>query len=135
MFLRDDPLSDLNSSEDAFGHKEYSEALADAVVEAKSGFTLGVFGDWGIGKTTIAKDNLRLLLQQRLGRKKVAFAYFDVWKYEGDSLQRQFIRDVGRQFRTQHALHGWDEDKEDDELLGDVGRFREALGFSLRSVV
>lgn len=102
-FLRDDPIEDLSSG-DHFGHGAYTEVLADAVLEASPPFTIGVFGNWGVGKTTIAKAYLESALKKKSGKRNIGYAYFDVWKYEGDSLRRQFLREVARQFKDRKFL-------------------------------
>lgn len=101
-FASDEPIRDL-VSKDLFGHRAYSEALAKAVLEATPPFTIGVFGSWGEGKTSITKDYLKSALA-RAGGDRVAYAYFDAWKYEGDSLRRQFLRDIGKQLENSKAL-------------------------------
>src|SRR5690349_12956543 len=90
-FARDVPVDDLETG-DHFGHYAYSKTLARAVLDAVPPFTIGVFASWGVGKTTIAKDHLERALGE--SGASVAYAYFDVWKYEGDSLRRQFLRDT-----------------------------------------
>ena len=102
-FVRDDPIADL-SVRDHFGHGAYTEVLAEAVLQATPPFTIGVFGTWGVGKTTITKSYLALALRKKAGDKKIAYAYFDVWKYEGDSLRRQFLREVAEQFKRAENL-------------------------------
>ncbi len=89
-FLPDMPA---DIAEDRFGHLVQTEALVDAILASPQPFTLGVFGDWGVGKTTVARDFLRPALVRRIGNKSVCgFVYFDAWKYEGDSLRREFLR-------------------------------------------
>ena len=84
-FAHDEPV-DLKR--DAFGHADYVRALASMVTDEKPPSTVGVFGPWGVGKSTIIGG-----LQESLP-EETAFAYFDAWRYEDDSLRRQFLRDV-----------------------------------------
>jgi hypothetical protein len=117
-FVRDDPIADL-STEDSFGHRAYSEVLADAILAAQPPFTIGVFGDWGVGKTTITKTHLAGVLKAKLKERPLAYAYFDVWKYEGDSLRRQFLRDVAQQLNDNKVLKSYDPEKELEDLVVD----------------
>src|SRR6266568_364361 len=119
-FVRDDPVADLNT-EDSFGHRAYSEVLADAILAAQPPFTIGVFGDWGVGKTTITKTHLAEVLRAKLKGRALAYAYFDVWKYEGDSLRRQFLRDVAQQLKDEKMLpKSYDPETELEDLLVDT---------------
>lgn len=118
-FVRDDPVADL-SERDHFGHQAYAEVLADAILKATPPFTIGVFGSWGVGKTTIAKTHLAEALQAKKGSEKIAYAYFDVWKYEDDSLRRQFLREVASQFKTSKVVpKAYDPEKELQDLVVD----------------
>ncbi len=80
--LPDDPsLTDID-----FGHEEVADTLVKIVSSAKPPFTIGLFSKWGTGKTIIAK-----LIEDKLRNSDIKVVYFDVWKYENDSLRRQFL--------------------------------------------
>jgi hypothetical protein len=82
---------------DAFGHSDYARAAADILVGEETPLTLGLFGPWGLGKTWIV---------EQIGRSigdRAAFAYFDVWRYEGDALRRQFLRSLAAQLHPAEA--------------------------------
>jgi hypothetical protein len=99
--LRPDVPADLRQ-EDAFGHGDYAAAAVDTLLEAEAPFTLGVFGDWGIGKTTIIRA-----IGDRVRAAGSAFVIFDVWRYEDDALRRQFLREVAQQLRETNQLRRW----------------------------
>lgn len=134
-FVPDEPVADL-SSKDLFGHHAYTEALAKAVLAARAPFTIGVFGSWGVGKTTIAKDYLASALA-RDGDSHVAYAYFDAWKYEGDSLRRQFLRDIAGQLKATGALKkSYEPDTELEDLRSDVREtVEDNIGISWRRLL
>jgi hypothetical protein len=94
-FLRDEPV-DLKN--DAFGHADYVRTLAEMTSDASPPATVGVFGPWGVGKSTIIGG-----LGHELPRH-VAFAYFDAWRYEGDSLRRQLLKDIAGQLDREKRL-------------------------------
>jgi Cdc6-like AAA superfamily ATPase len=120
-FTRDEPIPDLSVA-DAFGHAAVSQALARAVLEASPPFTLGIFGEWGVGKTTVAKEQLRSAIQGEARRRNLSatYAYFDVWKYEEDSLRRAFLQDVAAQLAEGGHVRNYDPEKKLTDLVWDV---------------
>ena len=111
---RADQIQELDGENaDQFGHREYADAILGALPAFPSPFTLGLFGPWGTGKSTILGDIGSRLNDE--GGDDSAMAVFDAWRYEGDSLRREFIREVGSQLVESGAI---DEDEYDlgDEL-------------------
>lgn len=97
-FLSDQPLNTPEEFESsAFGHREITEALRDIVSACPAPFTVGLFGKWGAGKSSIANH-----LREELEPEPVVI--FDVWKHQGDALRRTFLRESLRQLRDQHAV-------------------------------
>jgi predicted KAP-like P-loop ATPase len=84
---------------DAFAHADVAKVLVGAIQEAPSPFTIGLFGGWGTGKSTV----LESVAARLAAVESTAYVAFDVWKYEGDSLRRQFIREVARQLKADDA--------------------------------
>lgn len=101
-YLRDEPLEHLDK-EDKLRHKGYVRILLDSIKGMTPPFTLGVFGGWGVGKTSIIKD-LRNSAEQETGLAETPIVYLDIWKYEGDSLHRQFLIDLQEELKRQDAL-------------------------------
>ena len=94
-FLRDQPLKaddELETIE--FGHKEISKTLVSIVEKCETPFTVGLFGKWGSGKSTIAN-----LLAEDLKLKGIPTVIFDVWKHEGVALRRAFLKDMVNQLK------------------------------------
>jgi ABC-type microcin C transport system duplicated ATPase subunit YejF len=61
--------------------------VADILLNAGAPFTLGLFGEWGSGKTSIIRAVGKAVEQK-------GCAAFDVWKYEGTALRRHRSREV-----------------------------------------
>jgi predicted KAP-like P-loop ATPase len=58
--------------------EKYSKFLADAIINSKPRFVVGIFGDWGTGKTT-----LMMMIKELLEKnKKILTVWFDAWRYE-----------------------------------------------------
>ncbi len=96
----DTPPRELTADTDAFGHRDYAEVVTSTVLSVKTPFTLGLFGPWGSGKSTVLDEVARRVKKS----KKAAYVQFDVWRYEGDALRRQFLLDVVKQLREERKL-------------------------------
>ncbi|MCH7972137.1 MAG: DUF111 family protein, partial [Chloroflexi bacterium] len=92
-FLKDEPLPNLD--DDNFAHSSYADVIESTIVEADPPFTLGVFGSWGVGKSTVINEVVERIRGEDLKQEYVVFL-FDVWKYEGDSLRREFLVELQR---------------------------------------
>lgn len=125
MYRADVPPSTLTDETDAFGHRDYAAAIASAVSQAEPPFTLGLFGPWGVGKTTILEETGRRL------PPACAFAIFDAWRYERDALRRQFLSEVSRQLMEADQLDGYDRQTALEELTTPVSSVRPA-GLTIR---
>jgi hypothetical protein len=82
-FLKDEPASKKNEDFFRFYHDKFSPALKDIVKSDSCVHTIGLFGRWGTGKSTIID-----LLKEELDLKLFVF---DAWKYQEDSLRRIFL--------------------------------------------
>ena len=54
-YLKDEPLTGLEG-QDSFNHNAYVNLLVTAIGELNPPFTLGIFGSWGVGKSSIVND-------------------------------------------------------------------------------
>jgi KAP family P-loop domain len=129
LFPPDVPPGELEGDADAFGHLDYATAVASVLKDAESPFTLGLFGQWGMGKTTIIEEIERQLSEVS------AYAYFDVWRYEGDALRRQFLRDVARQLSDRGEIPGFKPDRDLADFVEDRHEIRERFAPSWRRAV
>jgi KAP family P-loop domain len=125
VYRADVPPPTLTDETDAFGHRDYAAAIASAVSQAEPPFTLGLFGPWGVGKTTILEETERRL------PPTCAFAIFDAWRYERDALRRQFLSEVSRQLMEADKLDGYDRPAALEELTTPVSSVRPA-GLTVR---
>ena len=85
QFLKDEPVDKNHESYFDFAHEAISVTLAQIINNESSPQTIGLFGSWGTGKSTV----IRMLGQE----KELAGKVFtlDVWKYQGDALRRAFL--------------------------------------------
>lgn len=98
-FLSDEAVQAIEN--DRLKHPSIAEALKDIIVSCPLPFTIGLFGKWGTGKSTISN-----FLEDKLKAQenKIAVVNFDVWKYEDDSLRRYFLINLVDKLKEQKFL-------------------------------
>jgi len=84
---------------DLMGTRPYVNVLEKMIVENIENYsplTIGLFGGWGSGKSSIIKT-----LSKRLSTKNnngtVKTVVYDAWKYSGDAFRRSFILEMKKQ--------------------------------------
>ena len=88
--LRDDPafLDNSNTDDDVFNHKSVANVIFKVIQDNIAPLTLGLFGGWGIGKSSIIN-----ILKNKcsIEKDKYPFVYFNAWAFSDDSFRRQFL--------------------------------------------
>ncbi|HLP36951.1 KAP family P-loop NTPase fold protein [Lacibacter sp.] len=74
--------------------KTYSDNLKRVIenTEDNKVFTIGLFGSWGSGKSSIIET-----ASKEFDQKKVKFINYDAWQYANDSFRRMFLRRVRKE--------------------------------------
>lgn len=74
-------LSDKETDVDALGFEPYTNSLSELITEKGiTPFTIGIFGSWGTGKTS-----LMLMLKKKLeSQQKVRTVWFNAWKFDDE---------------------------------------------------
>ena len=75
----------LGARHDLLDFSHYAEVLTDVVLTTDTPITIGVFGAWGSGKTSL----MRLVAEQLINRRTVGHrwarvVWFNAWQYERD---------------------------------------------------
>lgn len=112
-------LDDGTAPSDLLNTEVYADALADCIerVPDDKSFTIGLYGDWGTGKSTIIKT-----LENECCRKSgknYKFITYDAWKYANDSFRRMFIYELQKQLgvtQTKQMERFYDNINEDVEV-------------------
>ena len=79
--IPDDAVGEsLSRDADGLGFAAYADVLAHAALQAQGTLTIGVFGEWGSGKTSLMR-----LIQRRIeAHEHVVPVWFNAWRYEQD---------------------------------------------------
>ena len=114
---------------DGLGFEAYSRILAAAASDTRGPFTIGVFGEWGTGKTSL----MRLIERQLQDDPNIVTVWFNAWRYEQE--EHPIVPLVGT------IVQGLEKHKCLGERFGESGRrlvrsLRAiAYGFSAKSKV
>ncbi len=91
-FIPDEEIL-LNSENDLLSLKQYVSTLQEVILnvpqDIKSSFTIGLFGEWGSGKSSIVKTVEKELADQK--GSIIKFIIYDAWKYANDSFRRMLL--------------------------------------------
>ena len=89
----DEPLD--NPESDLLGLAPHAQTLAGMIRKVPTPFTIGVYGEWGAGKTTFAlfvKEYLEIAEQKDPEAQEVDFIRFEAWPHKtADELWRALI--------------------------------------------
>ncbi len=82
-FWNDQPIQE--AAHDRFDFTDYAEALARVALESNTPITIGLFGPWGSGKTSLMRLIAAQLLDQRnVEHRKAHLVWFNAWQYDRD---------------------------------------------------
>ncbi len=107
--LKDQPIGENGCKRlDGLGFEAYAESLKDSILNTEGPFTIGIFGEWGTGKTSL----MRLVsdkLNESAASDVIVPVWFNAWKYEKEAhpiipLVACIIREVRkhRSFSNEH---------------------------------
>ena len=82
-----------------FGHDSLANTISKTVESVNTPFTIGLFGKWGVGKSTIVNKT-----KENLITKKIPTIIFDVWKHKDDALRRTFLVECEDQINKQKGF-------------------------------
>lgn len=85
-------FSDKPANKDLLNFRDYSTLLANVIINSETPSTIGIFGEWGSGKTS-----LMLMIEEILRKKGVKTIWFNAWKYDKEeALWRALILSIVR---------------------------------------
>jgi len=74
-------ITDEPTLEDALDFRNYSRRLAEIITNSTPRFSIGVFGGWGTGKTSLMSMTRQILDDN----DKIITVWFDAWRYEREN--------------------------------------------------
>lgn len=129
--------SDNETSEDLLGFKVHADLLIDVVNDDRVlPVTIGVFGDWGSGKSSILKiihEELRGVDDDDL-KDGTLVLYFNGWVFEGyDDAKAALLESIIEKFEKHKKLGSIVKD-ETRKLLKSV-KWMRVLGLGLKKII
>ena len=88
-FLPDQPTQSEEQGYFNFYHNYLAPALKEILSIDSTPRTIGLYGSWGTGKSTLIKMIENMLKQDE--KLDIPVFIFDAWKYQNDSLRRTFL--------------------------------------------
>lgn len=90
MMINYIPDKEINLEKgDLLGTKPYVETLQEIISKSNTPFTIGLFGGWGVGKSSIIKT-----IKEKFNddsKSGIEIFTYDAWKYLNDSFRRTFL--------------------------------------------
>lgn len=83
--------------EDILQTKPYAESLKNTILTAPTPFNIGLYGEWGSGKSSIICTVQKELESD--STQKIKFVVYDAWKYANDSFRRMFLKTLQEQLQ------------------------------------
>jgi hypothetical protein len=101
--------SDIETSEDLLGYSVHANQLKDIVTNEKNlPITVGLYGDWGCGKSSI----LKILEEQLKTEDDTIVVYFDGWSFESfDDAKMALIQGIVDELEKNERFFSKVEDK------------------------
>ena len=60
----------------------YRNAISKIIRESYSKFSIGIYGDWGMGKTTLMQFIFDQLTKENEKENPIVLVWFNAWRYE-----------------------------------------------------
>lgn len=102
MFYKNDKINnDFSQGNDYFNGQEYANDIVEALKndDIKS---IGLYGKWGIGKTSIIENAIKIVLKEGL-YEEINIIKYNAWKYNKCDFMRDFLIECSKQIEGEDA--------------------------------
>ena len=65
------------TEDDSLQYRTLSDTLVNIALKSQTPLTIGVFGEWGSGKTSLMR-----LTENELNKQKIKTVWFNAWKFD-----------------------------------------------------
>ncbi len=96
VFLLDEPIE--HASEDRLNLVSYVEVVERIIRSGKTPLNIGLFGRWGVGKTSILNLLKERVTKEGFFKDRFDFFCIDAWKLSKESLRQQVLIDLNKHF-------------------------------------
>jgi len=96
-YQRDKPL--LTASHDKFKHTHYVKVIKDILVKSETPINIGLYGRWGVGKSSIL-NMLREELEKKPLTDQFRYLFVDAWGLSHISLKQEVLVAINSQLKT-----------------------------------
>ncbi len=111
--------ADQPTKDDRLGFQDYRRTLVEVILQADTPITVGIFGAWGSGKTSLMRMVQVDLEKGEAGKSLAKTVWFDAWKYdEKENLWRALLLSALEELRGDPEQ----EDRELDDLQASLYR-------------
>jgi hypothetical protein len=83
----------------------YVDVLERTVRDCATPFTIGLYGSWGSGKSSIVSTVCGRIEGEHPEEGEIATFVYDAWKYSGDSFYRAFLLRLCEHFKLDSSAH------------------------------
>jgi len=85
-----------SSAQDEFKHTHYVDVLLDILEKAETPINVGLYGRWGVGKSSIL-NMLKEKLQEKPFSKNFKYLYVNAWGLSADSLKQEVLVSINKE--------------------------------------
>ena len=97
----------ISAAEDTLEFNAFAETLGEIIITSEPPLTVGVYGEWGSGKTSLMRLTQEVLEKHK--KKKIKTSWFNAWKYDKAhdlrvALINTILKEISKDKKTSKTL-------------------------------